>query len=309
MKNILSRTLEQTLKPITVIMAVLCGMVGGVIISQAYTEGTNTAFVSLANNMVITQSIVVFFLSAGIFLMCVVIGSVTGLVASEVHDGTLRLLVAKPESRTKILGAKILGSSLGSYLAYLVVLAVMAVTFILSGHCDGNILNIMLGYYPAYMLYGLILVIIMTSISVLLSVICRRKVTAMIPLLVVMILILGFFPISRSIGALGVSSVDSANSLKYLYDLNYHFASIFNWCLNLHGGITGTTDQLQVVSLLMNTFSAVNIDPDFLGVGEYSNTYYLPNLQLLPWAVTLVYLAISGGCLAGSFAIFKKKDI
>ncbi len=307
MKNILTRTIEQTLKLWVIIAALIVGIAAGSVFMQgAYSYTTVPAYTSFANNLIINQSLIVFFLVAGIFLMSIVISSTTGLIASEVHEGTLRLLIAKPNNRQKIFTAKILGSMIGNLLAYLIALIAMGASFALVIHPDGNVLQSVLRYYPGYALYGVFIIFIMTGLSVLLSTIFKRKVGAMLPMLILMIVILGVFPIIRSISSLtGTASGGTA----VWYDLNYHFASIFNFCLNLGGGLHGTTSQLQTTALLMNLFTAAKVDPD-MGGQIYSNvTYYIANNSLLPALALLIYLAVSTGCFAGALVLFKKKDV
>jgi len=311
MKNILSRTLEQSIRLWVAIAAVAVGVVGGLFLGQNYAYADVPAFATLSDSMIIMQSLIVFFLVAGVYLMSLIIANTTGLIASEVHDGTLRLLVAKPNNRTKILGAKLLGSVIGDVLLYLIALAAMMGTFVVTGHRDGNIVAVMLRYYPAYILYGLAVIVVMTGICVLLSCIAKRKVGAMLPMLVVMIAVLGFFPIFRSIGMLtGVTGSYAANRM-YLYDINYHFATLFSACLDMCGGIKGSTNQLTTVAVLLNTFTSAPMDTD-IASAEALNTgmsYMIRNHQVSTWAVTFLYLAAGAGGAIGSLSLFRKKDV
>ena len=103
MSKVFSRTLETTLKKISIIVSALVGaLVGAIIISAGKnSQGMSVYHVLLENNLIL-QHLLIFFVINGFLLMILTISNASGLVASEIHEGTFKLLAAKPNSRSQI---------------------------------------------------------------------------------------------------------------------------------------------------------------------------------------------------------------
>ena len=103
MKVIIKRTLEETLRIPAVILVIAAGLAGGYIAGRAGNITSVPAYVNYLNERLLVQHLAVFFLINGVILMGIVSSVGSGLIAGEVHEGTIRLLVSKPNSRRTIL--------------------------------------------------------------------------------------------------------------------------------------------------------------------------------------------------------------
>lgn len=301
MKNIFLRTLETTVKKISIILAIVVGVGIGLIIDRTTDYRAGIAYEQCLNSLLVMQHLMVFFGINGVLLMCFTAGSSSGLIASETHEGTFKLLAAKPNSRTTILTGKILGNVLG--LAMLMILSLLSYfsTVVIEAKIDGNLIREMIAYLPSYILYGLMVIIVFSAVSTLLSCICKKKITALLPVLVIMIAAMGFFPIMRVVQGLAMTSKTVSTNL---IDLNYHFALMFKQCTSFVGKIKGST----IMGYLTNLFSMQVIDPDIVRVTN-NQTYWMENNSLNATLITIIYLVISAACYYGSYVIIRKKDI
>ena len=190
MKVIIKRTLEETLRISSIILVILAGVAGGYVVGINCNHSNATTFVKYLNECLIIQHMAVFFLINGAILMIIVASIASGLIAGEVHEGTIRLLVAKPNSRRSILLGKIIGMLTGCIILMLMGLGVFFLTESYFGNFDGNVQAGMLAYFPAYIMYGLIVIAFFSSLATLLSCLVKKKVIALLPMLFLMICIL-----------------------------------------------------------------------------------------------------------------------
>ena len=304
MRVIFKRTLQETLKLSFLILMLAAGILGGVVISRMYSYRTAPAFDYFLNNCLIIQHLAVFFLICGAVLMVIVSAVGSGLIAGEVHEGTFRILVAKPNSRMSILLGKVLGMLFGSILLMVMGISALYLSEFLFGSYDGPIVTAMLSYFPAYLLYGGIVTLFFSALAVFLSCITKKKVIALLPMLLIMILVLVLPMILRIIMMLGGKQ---SNWMPFA-DLNYHFGSIYKWCLDLFGGIHGTSEQLELPTILLNIYKQTNVDRDLSRTFEYgvitTNNMAVPvNILLCVYGGLAVILYIL------SFAIIRRKDV
>jgi len=304
MKHILTRTLETTIKKSTIILSIIVGIIAGAIISSI-AKGSSEAFESFLNGLLIYQHLFVFFLINGIILICICISNASGLIANEIHEGTFRLLIAKPNSRTEILFAKIIGTIVGCIiLMTLSLLSYYSAIYLLSD-IDPNIMNELMAYLPSYLLYGLFVIIFFTSLSTLLSCVFKKKITALLPMLFITIVMLGVFPIFRLVSIISGNSLTQAISF---IDINYHFAIVFKACVDLTGEIKGTTETYMILSYLMGIFKVATVDQDFTRTG-FGESIIITNDLVKPIVSLISYLFISIVAIASSFVVIKRKDI
>ena len=302
---ILKRTLQETLRLSAVIISLAAGLLGGFVLARAGAADNVPAFENYLNYRLIEQHTVVFFLICGAMLMVIVSAVGTGLIAGEVHEGTFRILVSKPNSRTSILLGKVLGMLIGSLMLMVMSLSAMYAMNYLCGNYDGNIFGKLLSYFPAYLMYGLIVTLFFSSLAVLLSCIAKKRIIALLPMLFVMILILVLPLVVRLVLSLrGGAGLDKLSFV----DLNYHFGSMFRWCTEFFGGIKGTSGQLEIPTLLMNIFKQTAIDPD---ISRVMNGSVLTEVNdTIPVTVLLaVYGALTVINYAAGFAIIRRKDV
>ena len=78
--------------------------------------------------------------------MILTISNASGLVASEIHEGTFKLLAAKPNSRSQILLGKILGTIAGLTILLLVSLLSYFSTIVIAHRIDGNVIREMISF-------------------------------------------------------------------------------------------------------------------------------------------------------------------
>lgn len=306
MKVIFKRTLEETLKISSIIIVIAASALGGYILARNSGYSTVPAFQYYLNGILIRQHVVVFFLVNGAVLMTIVSSISSGLVAGEVHDGTLRILITKPNSRSTILMAKILGMITGCSILMFLGLTVLYISELMFGNFDGNIVKGLLHYLPAYIIYGYIVMFFFSSLGVLLSCVAKRKVIALLPLLVIVIMILGLPIIVRI--TMELSGNGGMASKVYAVDMNYHFGSMFRWCCDLFGGIHGTSNQLDITSILMNTFSTMTIDMD-LTRSDSSSSLTVANEVIPAIYILIVYLLLICINYVSSFIIIRKKNV
>ncbi|MGI6607583.1 MAG: ABC transporter permease [Erysipelotrichaceae bacterium] len=302
MSKIFSRTLETTLKKVSIIVCVLISsFVGYIIISVSKNQAGAGAYHVLLENNLMLQHLLMFFVIDGFLLMTLTISNATGLIASEVHEGTFKLLAAKPNSRTQILTGKILGVITGLVILLAISLLSYYSTIVIADFTDGNIIKEMVSFLPAYFLYGILIIIFFTAVSTLFSCIFKRKITAMLPLLAIVVLTLGFLPLQRVMTLLREST--EAPVIKY-FDLNYHFSLIFKSCVEM----VETIKPNRTLTYLMNLFSIKNMDSDVTRI-EWGLPILSANNSLSVIPLLLLYGVITVVSYVSSFAIIRKKDI
>lgn len=302
MNKIFSRTLETTLKKVSIIVSAVIGIiVASIIISVGKNNQiTNVYHVLLENNLSL-QHLLVFFVIDGFLLMTLTISNASGLIASEVHEGTFKLLAAKPNSRSQILLGKILGTIAGLVILLLVALLSYYSMIVIAHGIDGNVIKEMISFFPMYFMYGIFVILFFTGVSTFLSSMFKRKLTAMLPLLVIVIVMLGFFPIQRFMSA--IRGGTTITVIKYI-DLNYHFALIFKFFVEM----VETIKPDEIFAYLMNLFSVRTLDPDVTRI-EWGGKILLANDSLSALPIILFYGVVAVASYISSFAIVKKKDI
>ncbi len=304
MRVIFKRSLQETLKLGFLIIMLAAGALGGLVLGQSNLYLSVPAYDYYLNSCLIMQHMVIFFLICGAVMMVVVSSVGSGLIAGEVHEGTFRILVSKPNSRMSILLGKILGMLVGSVLIMIMGISTMYLAEFLSGNFDGPVVQTLLSYAPGYLLYGAIVTLFFSSLATLLSCITKKKVIAFLPMLLIMILVLVLPMILRIIMALR----GNQNSILSIIDPNYHFGSMFRWCMDLCGGIHGTSGQLELPSILLNIYKQVAIDTDLSrsyqggAITKVNDTVPVMMLLGIYGALTLInYIA--------SFVIIRRKDV
>lgn len=301
MKTIFLRTLETTIKKISIIIAVVAGVFVGWLLVETGSYYPGSVYNKALEQLLLFQHLFVFFGLDGVLLICMIAGNTSGLIASETHEGTFKLLAAKPNSRATILLGKILGNIVGLTILMILMLLSYYGTLVVLNSLDGNILKDLIAYLPSYLLYGLLVIVIFSGVSTILSCVCKKKITALLPVLVLMIVAMGFFPIFRLVTALTGAST---SKVVTMVDLNYHLALMFKECVSLVGNIKSN----QILGYLMNLFSNQSLDADIVRSTNLSG-YWMENKSLSAPMVTVVYLAIAIVSYYFSFEIIKKKDI
>lgn len=301
MKPIFSRTLETTLKKVSIIMVILVGIICGYFIRVNYARNLAAAFTPLLNDITAFQHILVFLGMNGMILAILTVSAGTGLIATEVHEGTFKLLSAKPNTRQCILISKLLGAFLGlMILMALQLLSYFAYVALFSG-LDHNIIAGLTSYLPGYLLYGSVIIVIFLAISTFLSTLAKKKVAALLPLLAIIIAIFGVIPFYRIFNYL---TTYRGGGLPILFDVNYQLATIFETCI----GYNGVVPKNEFIAFLTNLYKYTAMDKDVIREG-YSSRVFMKNTDLKGSIMLLYYAIVAIGLTASSFAILKKKDI
>ena len=300
MKTLISRSLETTVKKVNLILMFMGGLISASMLSSmiAYEDGSYQRVMGICIN---AQHLLVFFLITGIYL--IIVTSVgTGNIAGENADGTLKLLVAKPNSRVQILLAKLIGTVGGEMILYGIGLTAYYSFSGIFGKADGSVFRLMLGYLPGYLLFGLAITLAVNSLATLLSCLFNKKIGAMLLVLAVVILTLGFFPIQRLVMMLNSSE---GNWFIDLVDTNYHMATLFRECVRPFGGVINSPATVDIIMYLMKLFKVSAVDNDISAGEIIVDEYHF----LAPALVIGFYAVLSAINYLLSFMIFRKKDI
>lgn len=305
MKHIFNKTYSKMFTYVVVGIVVAISVFSGFFLASDYLARiqSNPTFEYFTQRLVILYSLMTFVLVSGLSIWMIVANTSSGLFANELHEGTLRLLLAKPVSRRDLVIGKI-GGMLAGGMTYLVLsLMIVLSVFSLKAHPDQDILIHLLKYTGVYILYGTFMILIAGSIGTFLSTCFKKKVPALLILALIGFLIFGIIPIVRLM--MQTSGIYNRMHL-YLFDLNYHLALIFDTFTNLLGQMTGTSSQLELYNMFTNLFHYVPLDMD---VALKTGTVMVANNTLNGVLVTAVY-GIIGALLYGlSFKRMEIKDI
>ena len=299
MKNIFLRTLETTVKKsaiiISVVTALLCGLM---LVNLA--KITKGSFVSISNELLSYQNLFIFLALDGFLLISMIASSTSGIISSEVHEGTFRLLVTKPNSRSEILTGKLTGNFVGLVVLMLLSLFTYFSVIVLSRNIDSNIAKMLLSYLPCYILYGIVVIVVVGSVACLLSCICNKKLAAFLPIFALIIVIMAVIPMFRIVG-----QFSNSGQLPPLIDINYHFGLIFKQCVEVFGK---SIPQSEALGYFTNIFVNVFSDCDITRM-SCPKQVLTDNQTLSMMAVMAIYIVLSALMLLLSYRIIKRKDV
>lgn len=287
MKHIFNYTLTKMFKLPYVLIISVISMVTGLLIAKDYNKMILRlpTYTYLNNRMVITFCLVSFLLISGIVLWIVISNTSTGLFASEMHEGTLRLVVSKPLKRKELVMGKVSGMLVGSVI-YLVTSMLMVLgMFSIMAKVDLDILMTLLKYSFVIILYGIFLTLFVGSIGSFLSTVFKKKVPSLLILVFIGFFTFAILPIARMILIqLGVYTKMNL----YYFDINYHLGLMFNQFVNLAGGIQGTSNQINMINLFTNIFKVTLVDSD---IALNSQGYIYTTLSSIN--VTMLFIVYS----------------
>lgn len=259
MKVLVKNTFNQMFKLIPMIITSIIALLLGILMAYGYTKlvNQNLTYEKMVSNIEIIFIIINFVFLTGMILWIIVASSATSLFASEIHEGTMRLLLAKQISRLELVVGKIVGMLLGS-MAYLgLIYLIFILSFVVISGVEKDILILVLKYTGSFIIFGLLMIFIVGGIGSFLSSCFKRKVPAIIILIILMMLIFFIIPIARVL----IGDIYQNYHLYYL-DINYHLASIYSQFIDLLGGINASLDELSSLNLFTNLFPYVTPDYD-----------------------------------------------
>ena len=308
MKHIFIKTIAKMFKIIPVILYMIVSLLCGFMLANTYRNYVKTnyaTFNGLTSTLISTLTIIIFLIICGLLLITLVVMVGSGLFAGEEMDGTMRLLVAKPVSRFEIVVGKIAGLLCGSFIYLVSSIGLMMTIFVMLSTVDGEVMKIIVGYIPGYLLFGMILIFIFSALSCLLSLLFKKRIPTMIILLFVMVALFGMIPILRLFLKSG-GSYDQYH--MYLFDINYHIGLIFYQCMSLCGGMILSSSQMSNIGIFLGIYSFRKLDYDIISSSFQTNDYVL-NQYLNGNSLLLIYLLIAVGCYLLCYLRMKKKDI
>lgn len=286
MKVLLKKTFIRMFKPVPVLISVLISGGLGFILSRVYLNlfNQNISYSNLALNIEIMYIVFGFVFLSGLIIWVIVANYATGLFASEIHEGTIRLLLSKPISRLQFVVGKILGLFSGSMVYLLIIYAAFMFSFAMFSHVEKDILEVILKDSMMFIGYGIVLIFIIGSIGSFLSSCFKKKAPAVILLVFLAMIVFGIIPIMR------LYMQDIYNSWHlYYFDINYHFALISHQFFGLVSNLEAPMSQLDMLNLFTNLF--FNAGPDY-DLGNYATDFF--NNSLNGTLVMIVYIVASG---------------
>lgn len=304
MKPIFKHTFLRMFKRVPIILSVLVSSIAGWFMAKDYNKVIlrQPSFDYITERMIVLFCVISFVMITGIVLCIIVANTSSGLFANEIHEGTLRLLVAKPIKRSSLVLGKILGTILGGVVySVLSLIIVLAITCLFTS-IDQNIVLNLIKYAIAISLYGTFLTAFVGSVGSFLSTCFKKKVPALLILVGVGFFAYAIFPIMR------LFLTQKYPSLNFSYiDINFHLGIIFNQFIELVGGLQGTTNQIDLFNFFTGLFKTVSIDSD-ITLNDAGSLYAL-NQSINHIVVLISYSLISVGLYALTFKQMAKKDI
>lgn len=305
MKVLISKTFIKMFKILPfVIISTLSGLLG-FLFSSVYKNLVQDAltFNQFSNNILNTYSLFGFMLIAGIMIWIICSDCATGLFASEIHEGTIRLLLSKEITRFNLVLSKILGMLIGSFIYLVNSFSIFMLVFCIFSNVEKDILLLVIKATLLFIIYGFLVVFIVGGIGTFLSSIFKKKVPAILIMICLGGLVFGIVPILRviliSLGYYGQFSL-------YILDINYHFGLIFSNFLSVLGDLSLSQNVNQLFTIFTNLYTQGAVDFD---ITLNNNSYFIVNNSLNSLVIILSYI-IGAIILYGlSFKIMIKKDI
>lgn len=305
MKVLISKTFIKMFKILPfVIISTLSGLLG-FLFSSVYKNLVQDAltFNQFSNNILNTYSLFGFMLIAGIMIWIICSDCATGLFASEIHEGTIRLLLSKEITRFNLVLSKILGMLIGSFIYLVNSFSIFMLVFCIFSNVEKDILLLVIKATLLFIIYGFLVVFIVGGIGTFLSSIFKKKVPAILIMICLGGLVFGIVPILRviliSLGYYGQFSL-------YILDINYHFGLIFSNFLSVLGDLSLSQNVNQLFTIFTNLYTQGAVDFD---ITLNNNSYFIVNNSLNSLVIILSYI-IGAIILYGlSFKIMMEKDI
>ncbi len=284
-----------------IVISILPVIIGFVLKYEVYDD--NLSFTQQFDTTMGIYHIVVFMWILGIPFL--INGGAKGiaLMANELSDGTLGLLVSTRLPRQLI----ILYKWLALYLVLLILGTVSIfvnysiITFI-SG-MDDNIQIVLINSIPYLLKYVCFVSLIVSAVSILLSLLIKSKISAVITITVFIIFLFLLFPLLKNI----VLPYYEKYYLYYL-DFNYQFSLIYYHFIDNN---VVTVNQANIMGMFMGIFDlSKSVDNDLtMMIGQKilngESVYDFFNLKYL----IMSWLIFSLSAIAVSMGLLTKRDI
>lgn len=303
MKVLFSKTYIKMFKIIPVSVCILISGIFGFILSNEYRSlmSSRPTYLSLSQNILIFYALLAFVLLVGMLIWLICSNWASGLFASEIHEGTMRLLLSKKLSRLELVVGKAGGMLAGSFTYLIISFSAFLVLFMIFSGVEKDILWMLIKATVMFIIYGIVLIFILGGLGTFLSSCFKKKVPAILILAALAALIFGIIPFIR-IFLINSGKYDS--NYLYFIDINYHLSLIFNQFLSLSGSLDTMLGDLSLLGMFTNLYSYGITDYD-LGM----RAVYTLNVSLNSGIITAIYLAGASGLYALSYHKMAKKDI
>lgn len=305
MKVLVSKTFIKMFKILPfAIISILSGLLG-FLFSNVYKNLAQDmlTFDRFSNNILNTYSLFGFMLITGIMIWIICSDCATGLFASEIHEGTMRLLLSKEITRFNLVLSKILGMLVGSFVYLVNSFSIFILIFCLFSNVEKDILLLLIKATILFIIYGFLVIFIVGGIGTFLSSIFKKKVPAILIMICLGGLVFGIVPILRVI----LISLGYYNQFSlYILDINYHFGLIFNNFLKILGDLSLSQNVNQLFTIFTNLYTQGTVDFD---ITLNNNSYFIVNNSLSSLVIILSYIVGAIILYGLSFRIMMKKDI
>lgn len=302
---LMNKTFEKMFKKIPVFTTLIIGGLLGFLLASQFTSQmhASSSYLEMTQHMMTLYSLIAFLVIVGVLLWVICANSATGLFASEIHEGTLRLLMSKELSRKELVLGKISGMLLGSMGYLIMVFAAVLFVFTVWSGADSDMMLLLVKCTAVYIVYGIVLIFIVGGLGTFLSTCFKKKVPAILILVALGALVFGILPIIRII--LLETGIYNKWNLQFI-DINYHLALIFNQFIEWIGGLSSSQGQLGMFSLFTNIYVPTSPDID---ITLNTNSLYAVNQALNSLVVTIGYVITAFLLYALSFKKMARKDI
>ena len=305
MKVLMFKTFTKMFKVLPFVIISILSSLLGFLFSNIYENLMRyvLTFDCFSNNILNIYSLFAFMIIAGILIWVICSNCATGLFASEIHEGTMRLLLSKEISRFNLVLSKILGMLLGSFVYLINSFSIFMLIFCLFTNVEKDILLLIIKATILFIIYGIVVIFIVGGVGAFLSSVFKKKVPAILIMICLGGLIFGIIPILRIIL---ISQGYYSQFHLYFLDINYHFGLIFKNFLSMLGDLSLSQNVNQLFTIFTNLYTQGMGDIDII----LNNTsYFVINNSLNSLVIVISYIIGAIALYGLSFRIMMKKDI
>ncbi|MBS5587803.1 MAG: ABC transporter permease [[Clostridium] spiroforme] len=305
MKVLMFKTFTKMFKVLPFVIISILSSLLGFLFSNIYENLMRyvLTFDRFSNNILNIYSLFAFMIIAGILIWVICSNCATGLFASEIHEGTMRLLLSKEISRFNLVLSKILGMLLGSFVYLINSFSIFMLIFCLFTNVEKDILLLIIKATILFIIYGIVVIFIVGGVGAFLSSVFKKKVPAILIMICLGGLIFGIIPILRIIL---ISQGYYSQFHLYFLDINYHFGLIFKNFLSMLGDLSLSQNVDQLFTIFTNLYTQGMGDIDII----LNNTsYFVINNSLNSLVIVISYIIGAIALYGLSFRIMMKKDI
>lgn len=301
MRVVFNKTLRNMYKPLIVSLYFIV-VILFTILFAILSKGNSLSILEQIERVKSTYISFNFLYLSGIGLVFLMMIFGLDIFGTEEYEGTMRILVAKPISRSSIVLGKIFGILFGTFLYYIFSLIISMTLYFLILMLDRDVLIGVLNLIPSFILYSIFIIFVLVGITSLLSSLFKKKTPSIIILVVLVITLYGVFPITRNL--LNESGKYEAFKLQRI-DINAQLGNVYMSIIER--GKEENEVYSQPIIMFTGRYILNNKDPDlyrnFGSVQVHKN-----NLINTP-IISLIYIIVSFIMFYFSYRIMIKKDI